>query len=95
MGTVLSFTTGDRETSRRLVEALTLFPIAVSFGSLQSTIGMPCAMSHASIPPEDRHLLALSEDLIRISCGIEEAEDLVEDLRMALDTIQESLLHVT
>lgn len=49
-GAVISFTTGDVEVSRQVVEATELFDIAVSFGSVGSTISLPCRMSHASIP---------------------------------------------
>jgi cystathionine beta-lyase len=51
-GPVVSFTTGDPDLSRRIVEAVRLFAIAVSFGSVSSTISLPCRMSHASIPAE-------------------------------------------
>lgn len=80
-GAVLSFTTGSVETSRRLCEALSLFTIAVSFGSLASTVSMPCAMSHASVPAADR---TLPSDLVRLSIGIEGADDLCADLDRAL-----------
>lgn len=83
-GQVVSFTTGDPETSRRIVESARLFAIAVSFGSVGSSISLPCRMSHASIPQELRGKLGPPEDLIRLSVGIEDAEDLVADLELAL-----------
>jgi cystathionine beta-lyase len=82
-GAVISFTTGDVEVSRQVVEATVLFDIAVSFGSVGSTISLPCRMSHASIPQALRDRLAPPPDLVRISVGIEDVDDLIEDLSRA------------
>ena len=83
-GSVISFTTGDVEISRRIVEASELFSIAVSFGSVNSTISMPCYMSHASIPDTMREQLAPPPDLIRLSVGIEDIEDIFAELDRVL-----------
>ena len=82
-GALLSFTTGSKELSRRIVEAARMFSICVSFGSINSTISLPGCMSHASVPPEVGALRELPGDLIRISVGIEDAEDLIGDLEQA------------
>ena len=82
-GGVLSFTTGDPSFSAGVVEATQLFRIAVSFGSVGSTISLPCRMSHASIPPSLRNRLGPPEDLVRVSVGIEDVNDLIDDLREA------------
>ncbi len=82
-GSVISFTTGDAEVSRRVVEAVELCSIAVSFGSVNSTISVPCHMSHASIPDKLRDRLAPPADLIRLSVGIEDVDDIIEDLQRA------------
>ncbi|HKQ77477.1 MAG TPA: cystathionine beta-lyase [Blastocatellia bacterium] len=82
-GAVISFTTGAVEVSRQVVEATRLFDIAVSFGSVNSTISLPCRMSHASIPQTLRDRLAPPPDLVRISVGIEDVDDLIEDLSRA------------
>ncbi len=82
-GSVISFTTGDEEFSGRVVEAAKLFDIAVSFGSVASTISLPCRMSHASIPAALKDRLAPPPDLVRISVGIEDAGDLIADLEQA------------
>jgi cystathionine beta-lyase len=82
-GAVVSFTTGDAEFSARLVEATRLFKIAVSFGSVGSTISLPFYMSHASIPQKLKERLAPPADLVRLSVGIEDANDLIEDLDQA------------
>jgi cystathionine beta-lyase len=83
-GSVISFTTGDADASQRIVEAAELCSIAVSFGSVNSTISMPCYMSHASIPASLREKLAPPPDLIRLSVGIEAVEDIIADLQNAL-----------
>lgn len=82
-GAVISFTTGDAEFSKRIVEATRLFAIAVSFGSVASVISLPCRMSHASIPASLRDRLGPPPDLVRISVGIEDVDDLIADLDQA------------
>jgi cysteine-S-conjugate beta-lyase len=82
-GAVLSFTTGSKELSQRIVEATRMFSICVSFGSINSTISLPGCMSHASVPPEVGVLRELPGDLVRISVGIEDAGDLIADLDQA------------
>jgi cystathionine beta-lyase len=84
-GSVLSFTTGDPERSKRIVEAARLFSIAVSFGSVGSSISLPCRMSHASIPADLRGRLGPPADLVRLSVGIEDGDDLIADLARALE----------
>ena len=82
-GAVVSFTTGDDKLSSEIVESTRLFKVAVSFGSVGSTISLPCRMSHASIPSALRDRLAPPSDLVRLSVGIEDAGDLLEDLERA------------
>lgn len=83
-GAVLSLTTGDFEKSRTFAEKLQLFRIAVSFGSISSTACVPAKMSHASVPAELLGSRALPEDLVRLSIGIEDADDLIADIDKAL-----------
>ena len=90
LGPVVSFTTGDPERSRRLVEAARLFTIAVSFGSVTSSISLPCRMSHASVPAELRDRLAPPPDLVRLSIGIEDPDDLLDDLQQMLNDLTPS-----
>ena len=59
--------------------------MAVSFGSVGSTISLPCRMSHASIPSALRDRLAPPSDLVRLSVGIEDVDDLLEDLEHAFE----------
>jgi cystathionine beta-lyase len=79
-GSVLSFQAGSPEAAKRIAEKARLFAIAVSFGSVHSTIGIPLKMSHASTPSELRSTRAIPEDLVRLSIGIEDCDDLMQDL---------------
>jgi len=81
---VLSFTTGDIAISERIVEAAHLWGISVSFGCVNSLISMPCRMSHASIDANTRAERELPEDIIRLCVGIEDVDDLIDDLSRAL-----------
>lgn len=83
-GAVVSFTTGSEERSRRIVEALRLFSVCVSFGSVHSTVCLPCATSHASLGADARRARGLTPDLVRLSVGIEDRADVLADLRQAL-----------
>ncbi|XP_074373290.1 cystathionine beta-lyase, chloroplastic [Apium graveolens] len=85
-GSVLSFLTGSLALSKHVTEVTKYFSITVSFGSVKSLISMPCFMSHASIPLAVREARGLTEDLVRISVGIEDVNDLIADLDHALST---------
>jgi cystathionine beta-lyase len=82
-GAVISFQTGSFELSKRVAEATQIFRIRVSFGSVNSSISLPGCMSHASIPAQVRKERALAPDLVRLSVGIEDADDLIADLGQA------------
>jgi cystathionine beta-lyase len=84
-GAVLSFVTGDAELSRAIVEATKLFNITVSFGGVNSTISLPNYMSHASIPQHLRQQKSIPANLVRVSVGAEDIEDLLDDLSQALE----------
>jgi cysteine-S-conjugate beta-lyase len=90
-GAVVSFSTGNADLSPLIAEATRIFQIAVSFGSVGSTISLPCRMSHASIPASLRDRLAPPADLVRLSVGIEDVDDLIEDLSQAFDRSQDQL----
>ncbi|KAL1996443.1 hypothetical protein VTN49DRAFT_208 [Thermomyces lanuginosus] len=92
-GAVLSFETGDVALSERIVESAKLWAISVSFGCVNSLISMPCRMSHASIDAKTRQERNMPEDLIRLCVGIEDADDLIDDLRRAL--VQAGAVNVT
>ncbi len=82
-GAVLSFTTGSVEVSKFIAERAKLFRVTVSFGSVNSSISLPLNMSHASVPLEILCQRDLPPDLVRISVGIEDEEDLIADLERA------------
>jgi len=92
-GAVLSFETGSPAISERIVESAKLWAISVSFGCVNSLISMPCRMSHASIDAKTRAERQMPEDLIRLCVGIEDCEDLIDDLRRAL--VQAGAVRVT
>lgn len=83
-GAVLSFETGDAALSERIVEAARLWGISVSFGCVNSLISMPCQMSHASIDAKTRKERQMPEDIIRLCVGIEDPNDLIDDLSRAV-----------
>lgn len=85
-GPLVCFSTGDEVRSRRCVESLRLFSIAVSFGAVGASVSLPCRMSHASIPIELSERLMPPPDLVRLSIGIEDPDDLIADLAQALNT---------
>ncbi len=83
-GAVLSFKVRDRAKAIRVMESLKLPVLAVSLGAVESIISYPTTMSHAAIPIEIRESLGITDNLIRLSVGLEEADDLIEDLERSL-----------
>ena len=83
-GMVTAITKGGLEKCRRFLERTELFALAESLGGVESLIEHPAIMTHASIPPETRAELGISDCLVRLSCGIEDCEDLIADLKYAL-----------
>jgi cystathionine gamma-lyase len=75
---------GGLADARRFLERVRIFSLAESLGGVESLIEHPAIMTHASVPPEHRTALGISDGLVRLSVGIEDAEDLAEDLRQAL-----------
>jgi len=75
---------GDLAGGKRFLERCRLFTLAESLGGVESLIEHPAIMTHASIPPEQRARLGISDSLVRLSVGIEDADDLVADLAQAL-----------
>jgi len=88
-GGMLSFTlkNDSLETATKMMESVELFSLAESLGGVESLINHPASMTHASIPKEERIKNGLSDSLIRLSIGVEDAEDLIEDLNLALSKI--------
>ena len=85
-GGMLSFTTkgNNYEEAIKVVERLKVFTLAESLGGVESLAGHPASMTHASIPKEEREKTGVVDSLIRLSVGIEDEQDLIEDLRQAL-----------
>lgn len=85
-GGMMSFTLKDDsvENARRVLSSTKLFALAESLGGVESLINHPASMTHASIPREERIKNGLTDSLIRLSVGIEDAEDLIEDLNQAI-----------
>jgi cystathionine gamma-lyase len=75
---------GGKEAALRLLTRTKLFSLAESLGGVESLIGLPAMMTHASIPAEIRQARGIDDGLVRLSVGIEDADDLQEDLRQAL-----------
>ncbi|GAB6935278.1 MAG: bifunctional cystathionine gamma-lyase/homocysteine desulfhydrase [Bacillota bacterium] len=83
-GGMISFDVGSGERAERVVRRVRFFTLAESLGAVESLISIPARMTHASIPPERRAELGITDGLIRISVGVEDAADLIEDLEQAL-----------
>jgi len=83
-GAVLSFKTDTVERARQIMKQVKIWSVAVSLGGVESILSYPVTMSHAAIPPADRERLGITDNLIRLSVGLEEASDLIEDLAGAL-----------
>ena len=83
-GGMISFDVGSAEKADELLAKLHYFTLAESLGAVESLISVPARMTHASIPSERRAELGITEGLVRISVGIEDVEDLLEDLTQAL-----------
>ncbi|MEP6956527.1 MAG: PLP-dependent transferase, partial [Chthoniobacterales bacterium] len=77
----------DLEGTRRFMEATHLFSLAESLGGVESLINHPALMTHGSIPVETREALGITDSLVRLSVGVEDVEDLKDDLRGAIAAI--------
>jgi cystathionine beta-lyase len=78
---------GSMEDAKKVMTSTELFSLAESLGGVESLVGHPATMTHASIPKEEREKSGLTDTLIRLSVGIEDAEDLEQDLANALSTL--------
>ncbi|MBT2691639.1 bifunctional cystathionine gamma-lyase/homocysteine desulfhydrase [Bacillus sp. ISL-55] len=83
-GGMVSFDVGSGEKAAEVLSKVKYFTLAESLGAVESLISVPAKMTHASIPAERRAELGITDGLIRISAGIEDVEDLIEDLEQAL-----------
>jgi cystathionine beta-lyase/cystathionine gamma-synthase len=76
---------GTRERAAQVLKKVKVFSLAESLGGVESLISQPAEMTHASVPPERRAALGITEGLIRLSCGVEDAGDLLADLEQAFE----------
>ncbi|MCM3143350.1 aminotransferase class I/II-fold pyridoxal phosphate-dependent enzyme [Brevibacillus sp. MER 51] len=93
-GAVLSFDVGSRERAKALFDRVKLPIVAVSLGAVETILSYPATMSHAAMPAEERAARGITDGLIRLSAGLEDFDDLVADLKQALDHLpSEALVH--
>jgi cystathionine beta-lyase/cystathionine gamma-synthase len=83
-GGMISIELGDVAFARRFVERTKIFALAESLGGVESLVGHPASMTHASVPREMRERMGLTDSLVRLSVGIEDVDDLIADLDQAL-----------
>ncbi|MER3430164.1 MAG: cystathionine gamma-synthase [Blastocatellia bacterium] len=83
-GGMVSFETGSLEQAKKVLEGVKLCTLGESLGGVETLISHPATMTHASVPEETRRRLGITDGLIRISVGIEDIEDIIEDLSQAL-----------
>ena len=86
-GGLISFTLGSLEHARTLLNSVQLMALAESLGGVETLISHPATMTHASVPAERRQQLGITDDLVRVSVGIEDVDDLKADLEQALTRI--------
>ena len=83
-GGMLSFDVGSFEAARDVCNRVKLMALAESLGGVETLICHPASMTHASVPPERRQAMGLTDSMVRISAGIEDPADLIDDLTQAL-----------
>ena len=86
-GGMISFETGSLENAKLVLKSLRLCSLAESLGGVETLISHPATMTHASVPPEHRERVGITDGLVRISVGIEDVDDLIADLDQALAKI--------
>jgi cystathionine beta-lyase/cystathionine gamma-synthase len=83
-GGMLSFDLGSLEAARKFLNQVKLCALAESLGGVETLISLPALMTHASMPQEVRERIGITEGLVRLSVGIEDADDIIADLDQAL-----------
>jgi cystathionine beta-lyase/cystathionine gamma-synthase len=86
-GGMIAFELGSLEAARRLLNTVKLMSLAESLGGVETLISHPATMTHASVPAEHRQAIGITDGLVRISAGIEDIDDLKDDLSRALDAV--------
>src|SRR5262249_2708640 len=87
-GGMIAFDLGSLEAARRLLNTVRLHALAESLGGVETLISHPATMTHASVPAERRAAIGITDGLVRVSVGVEDIEDLKEDLAQALDKVE-------
>ncbi len=83
-GGMISADFGDVETAKKILKNVKIFTLGESLGGVESLISHPASMTHAAVPKEKRESMGLTDSLVRFSVGIEDIEDLIEDLEQAI-----------
>jgi cystathionine beta-lyase/cystathionine gamma-synthase len=86
-GGIVSFELGSLERARTFLNHVRLAALAESLGGVETLISHPATMTHASVPPDRRLAIGLTDDMVRLSVGLEDLDDLTEDLAQALDHV--------
>lgn len=86
-GGMISFDLGSLDKAKRFLKSVRLCALAESLGGVESLISHPATMTHASVPPEERQRIGVTDGLVRISVGIEDLEDILDDLKQALSKL--------
>jgi cystathionine beta-lyase/cystathionine gamma-synthase len=81
---MVTFDTGSFEAARQVCNRVRLMALAESLGGVETLISHPASMTHASVPSDRRAAIGLTDSMVRISVGIEDPQDLIDDLKQAL-----------
>jgi cystathionine beta-lyase/cystathionine gamma-synthase len=82
-GGMISIELGTKERAGRMLDRVRVFALAESLGGVESLISNPASMTHASVPQALRQSMGLTDSLVRLSCGVEDADDLIANLDQA------------
>lgn len=80
-GMIAFWIKGDLKVAKKFIGALKIFTIAESLGGVESLVEIPCIMTHGSVPKEQRDILGINDNMIRFSVGIEDTDDLLNDIQ--------------
>jgi len=83
MGGMITVDVGTRERANQVLKKVRIFSLAESLGGVESLISHPASMTHASVPPERRAEIGIGEGMVRLSCGVEDTDDLLDDVEQA------------
>jgi cystathionine gamma-lyase/cystathionine beta-lyase/cystathionine gamma-lyase/homocysteine desulfhydrase len=86
-GSMITFEVGDFAAAKRLLDRVEVMALAESLGGVESLISHPASMTHASVPPEQRDEIGLTDGMVRTSVGLEDLDDLTADIEQALDAV--------